>query len=66
MTNEKQELIEIFHELLSIVRSARDAYSELLMDENLIGKRRIVVQNLHDDKERHMEIAQEIINTLES
>lgn len=66
MTNEKKELIEIFQELFNIERTARDAYSDLLKKEELTGKKRIVIQNIYDDEVRHMEIAEGIINDLES
>lgn len=56
----KEKLISSFEELYLIEKKARDLYADKLT-ESLNDYEKTVIQSIHDDEVRHMEIAQEII-----
>lgn len=56
----KEKLISSFEELFLIEKKARDLYAGKLT-ENLTDYEKNVIQSIHDDEKRHMEIVQEIL-----
>ena len=60
MSESKQKLLHAFEELYLIEKKARDLYTGQLLGD-LTTHEREVIQSIHDDEERHMEIAKKII-----
>ena len=63
MINTKEQLVESFKELHAIEKKARDYYAGLLLGD-VTSHEREVVQEIHDDEVRHMEIVEEILGII--
>jgi len=55
-----QKLLHAFEELYLIEKKAHDLYTKQLLGDLSVHERE-VIQKIHDDEERHMEIAKKII-----
>lgn len=63
--NDHKKLLHAFEELYLIEKKAHDLY-EAQLQGNLSSHEREVIQGIHDDEERHMEIAKKIIAIVKS
>lgn len=59
----KEELIINFQELYAIEKKAHDYYEDLLKSDLNFHEKQ-VIQEIHDDEERHMDVANNIINII--
>ena len=65
MSVNKEQLISSFEELHSIEKKAHDYYAKLLLEKETEHEKE-VIQGIHDDEERHMEIVKEILAIIEN
>lgn len=65
MKEDKLKLLHAFEELYLIEKKAHDLYTKQLLGD-LSAHEREVIQRIHDDEERHMEIAKKIAAIIKS
>lgn len=65
MKNTSEQLTASFHELYLIEQKARDYYAQILSG-NVSSIEHDIIQGIHDDESRHMEIVQDILKIIEA
>ncbi|MEI7792038.1 MAG: hypothetical protein WCI57_00965 [Candidatus Berkelbacteria bacterium] len=65
MKSDMLKLLHAFEELYLIEKKAHDLYEKQLLG-NLSVHEREVIQGIHDDEERHMQIAKKIAAIIKS
>jgi hypothetical protein len=63
MTQSTEQLVTSFEELYLIEKKAHDLYEQKLTEE-LTQHERNIIQSIHDDEERHMQIVTDIIKII--